>query len=509
MPYETIGRRLTSDNAGAISGAHSIAESFHRRSQERPDAPAVVWRDTVTSYRQLADHVSRARQQLAAMPDGPTGVLLDKSPNAIALVLALLGSGRPVVAPSPDLTADTLTTLFRQAGCAAVLATTDPPPAGLAMPVHAVESTAGPVAVGEPQTPAVTSFMFTTSGSTGLPKVVPLSTAAVGRFVRWAAERFEIGPGRTVLSYAPFNFDLSLLDVWTTLSTGGCVVLVESELATRPGHLYRLLRRHRVQVVQAVPMLFQLLLGHRDRAPLPDVTHVISTGDALPPRCLAQLPELFPRARLHNVYGCTETNDSFVYEIPAGPPVGELPIGQPIAGVHAIVVDEHGHPLTGPGRGELHVSTPFQATGYLDPALDAGRFVPGPDGVPLFRSGDLVDRRPDGALFLAGRTDHVVKVRGVRVSTQEVERVLAEHPDVCAVAVVAMPDPVAGSTLHAVVQRRDSSVLDSLRLRQFCAQRLPRSSIPSAIRLLDQPLPRTSTGKPDRHRIRCSMTEED
>ena len=102
--------------------------------------------------------------------------------------------------------------------------------------------------------------MLTTSGSTGLPKIVPLTVGAVDHFTDWAAAQFEIGPGTNVANYAPLNFDLCLLDIWTTLKHGGCVVMVDQDRATHGGYLADLLADNEVNVVQAVPMLYRLLI---------------------------------------------------------------------------------------------------------------------------------------------------------------------------------------------------------------------------------------------------------
>ena len=142
---------------------------------------------------------------------------------------------------------------------------------------------------------------------------MPITFGAITRFAAWAAERFEIEPGTPVLSYCGLNFDLSILEVWTTLLHGGCVVLVAAEDATRPDQLRDLVLEHDVEVLQGVPMLTSLLVEAGTE--LPSVRHVILTGDATPPTLLAQLPGPFTNARFSNVYGCTETNDSFVHEI--------------------------------------------------------------------------------------------------------------------------------------------------------------------------------------------------
>jgi acyl-coenzyme A synthetase/AMP-(fatty) acid ligase len=358
------------------------------------------------------------------------------------------------------------------------------------------------------------TLMLTTSGSTGVPKIVPLSLPAIDRFTDWAGARFGINNGTTVLSYAPLNFDLSLLDVWTTLKHGGCVALVDQDRATNARYLVDLLTTNAVHVVQAVPMLYRLLIdatrdsGHR----LESVRHVIFTGDSIPLGTLEALPALFPQARFYNVYGSTETNDSFIHEIDASH-VGArhpIPIGQPIEGVNALVINDEGCVVEGPGTGELWTATPFQTRGYLTEALNDSKFVSyrseaGPK--TYFRTGDIVQRHGDGSITLEGRTDSYVKVRGVRISTQAVEQVILEHDQVLEVAVVAVPDDVAGNRLHAVVRKDEAGQLNSLSLRQHCARSLDRAAIPSMIHIVTTPLPKTPTGKIDRQRS-LSIQEE-
>ncbi|MGH2706711.1 MAG: AMP-binding protein, partial [Actinomycetota bacterium] len=332
-------------------------------------------------------------------------------------------------------------------------------------------------------------------------------------FTDWAGDRFDIRAGKTVLNYAPLNFDLCLLDIWATLKLGGSAVLVDPQRATNAGYLLDLLASREVHVIQAVPMLYRLLVdatresGQRFDA----VEHVIFTGYSIPSRTLMELPRLFGRARLYNVYGCTETNDSFLHEV-EGPvsPGAPIPLGQPLPGVQALIVGEDDKVLEGVGTGELLVMTPFQAHGYTDRALNDSKFVGHPEGrdrLRYFRSGDLVRRHEDGSLTLEGRKDFLVKVRGVGVNMGEIERVLLEHGQVVEAAVVAVPDPLAGHRLHALVRRASSSALNSLVLRQHCAERLARAAIPSTLQIVEDPLPRTSTGKVDRKVIERTRTK--
>lgn len=484
-----------------MTDAPRFGHAFAGHVRRTPEATALIWQDREISYAGLAELARHQVRMLDGIPPGePVGILAAKSPDAVALVLACLLRGRRFLLPSPALAEDTLAELFTRAGCRTVLRTADltPPDDRAGVPELPVGGT-GSDEIG---------FMLTTSGSTGLPKIVPLPHRAVDAFTAWAGAEFDIGPGRTVLNYAPLNFDLCLLDIWTALAHGGRVVLVDTDRAVHGRHLLELLLRYRPDVVQAVPMFFGLVLdavrgadAPADLSALAGTAHVMVTGDVIGERTLAGLATLFPRARLANIYGCTETNDSFMAVLPPGTPQHPPPLGRPLPGVGALIADDTGRPLDGPGSGELYVSTPFQSTGYLGGTRDADRFGPHPAGADdrtWFRTGDLVRRDADGEVWLIGRTDFQVKVRGVAINTAEVEAVLLDHPQVLEAAVSARADPVLGRQLVAAVRRRAGSGLNSLSIRRHCAHRLPRAAVPSQLRIVDEPLPRTSTGKVDR-----------
>ncbi|MER7757601.1 AMP-binding protein [Kitasatospora sp. NPDC097643] len=494
----------------------ALPDAILAHARRRPHAPALLWHDQAVTYRELLDTAETERARLNALDLAPgevVGLLAAKSPAAIALVLACLLERRPFLLPSPQLAPALLTALFTQAGARHLLTphdqTTTPLPA------------APPPTTPRPTLAAGTSFMLTTSGSTDLPKIVPLALSAVDRFTTWAHDTFDLGPGRVVANYAPLNFDLCLLDVWATLAAGGTVLLIDPAHALNARHLLTQLRRHRPHVLQAVPLCYALLAqaattangggdsggdggGDGGGVVLDSVEHAAFTGDAIDARTLAALPALLPGAALYNIYGCTETNDSFLHRLDPLDATAALPlpIGTPLPGVHTLIAGPDGTPVTGAGAGELYVSTPFQTAGYLDRARDAGRFTTTPGGAGegrrWFRTGDLVTRDDTGRLHLTGRSDFQVKIRGVAVNTAEVERVLLAHPDVLEAAVAASSDPLTGKRLHAAVQRTAHSALNTLVLREHLARNLPRAAVPERLAIQDTPLPKTPTGKVDR-----------
>jgi acyl-coenzyme A synthetase/AMP-(fatty) acid ligase len=462
-----------------------FARSFLRHARRSPAAPALFCSaerpvDGAVSYGSLAALAEAAQAPLRVLPPGPVAVTGPKSPGVIAAILACLADARPVLLPPAGLSPAALAGLCERAAAVGTLdgggrVTAFGPAAGTA-------GGGGRVTSRGPADPLLADacFVLTTSGSTGTPKLVPLPASGVDRFVSWAARQFSIEPGTVVLNYAPLNFDLCLLDIWATLARGGCAVLVDPGRAAWPGYLSGLVAVAGPAVVQGVPMLYQVLSEAGSR--VASARHVILTGDHAPPALTSRLPDLFPAARCYNVYGCTETNDSFLHEFDPREVGGlaALPIGQPLPGAHAQVSDD----------GELLVRTPFQARGYLGGDA-AGRFAGA-----WYRTGDLV-RREDGLLYLAGRNDFQVKVRGTRVNLQQVEQALTGAAGVLEAAAVAVRGG-DGTRIHLVVRGHG---LTPLTARALCAERLPTAMIPASIQVVTAPLPRTGTGKVDRNQI--------
>ncbi|MFP8959506.1 AMP-binding protein [Streptomyces nanhaiensis] len=481
--------------------SRSFVELFAEQARTRPDAPALSWHGRVLRYAELAAWADAAHAELVSLriADGaPVCVPARKSPETVALLIACFRAGRRVLLPSAGLGPQALASLCSRAGCTHVLSAGEGGPGG---PPAVVSRPSGAAPGGGGDLPPGAGLLLTTSGSTGTPKTVVLDSSGADRFMSWAAGRFGIGPGTRVLNYAPLNFDLCLLDVWATLAAGGCAELVDPDHGVDGVRLADLCVSRAPHVLQAVPLFFRLVTEVAAVRGLvfPEARDVLLTGDAAPPGLLERIAATFPAARLWNVYGCTETNDSFLHritpeEIGSG---GAVPIGGPVDGVAARIVDADGRTVTGAGSGELMVATPFQAHGYLGRTPDGERWRDG-----WFRTGDLVRRDERGLVFLTGRGDHQVKVRGVRTNLAEVERVVMDHPQVGEAAVLAVPDAAGDNVLHAVVRRTPGSGLNSLGLRVHCAAALPRTAIPAVFEITDEPLPVTSTGKVDRNALR-------
>ena len=480
-----------------------------------PNDLAIRTDTTAWTYAQLWSWMNRYKAALAnfALPRGvAVAVTAHKTVDTLALMLALGNQGHTPLAVSPGLGLTVKPIMFASAGVFCELAAGsdhDYPEVIVEVPSD-LQADAVPSAYAADTCP----LLLTTSGSTGIPKVVELSAEGINAFIHWGAEYFQLTRGSRVLSYAPLNFDLSLLEMWAPLALGATVILTDTARATQADYLRALVENQQPDLIQAVPMFYNLLCPVDDANDmvLDDVRHIIFTGDTTPKGLRERVAVTFPQATFHNVYGCTETNDSFVYSGDALAIVRHerLPLGGPVTGVAYRIVTEDGTELVGTGEGELHTSTPFLAHGYTDPSLTANAFYRERDGYcTYYRTGDRVARDEYGQLTLLGRNDFIVKVRGVRTNLQDIEQVLAKMPIVKNAVVIPVNDEIAGVVLHAVIEPTQGQKLDGMAMRLFCAQHLPQTSVPRRFHLHESPLPTTSTGKPDRKAIALSIQPQE
>ncbi len=484
-----------------------LLNSLSNSAAHFPDNVAIVTDTTAWNYKQLWSRIARfesALTEIALPAHVAVAVTAHKTVDTLALMLALGKQGHTPLAVSPTLGSMVKPMMYNTARVYCELAAANIsgwPVVNLVAPDKR-QANAIPDA-----DPANTyPLMLTTSGSTGIPKVVKLRAEGVSAFFNWGAGYFQLTRGSRVLSYAPLNFDLSLLEIWTPLAKGATVILADTARVTQTDYLQALIRHSRPDLIQAVPMFYSLLCPDSNsyNGVMDEVRHVVFTGDTTPQKLRERVATRFPQATFHNVYGCTETNNSFVYSADAQTIVRHerLPLGRPINGASYRIMTDDGVELDGAGEGELHTSTPFLAHGYTDPKLTANVFYTEYGShSPYYRTGDRVVRDELGQLTLVGRNDFIVKVRGVRTNTLEIEQILAKMPTVKNAVVVPVNDETCGAVLHAVVEPMQDQIPDGLTMRMFCAQHLPQTTIPRHFHLHKNPLPTTSTGKTDRNSI--------
>jgi amino acid adenylation domain-containing protein len=347
-------------------------------------------------------------------------------------------------------------------------------------------------------------YVMFTSGSEGVPKGAAVPHRVLANLVHWQVERSALPPGAVTAQFAPWSFDVSAQEIFATLGAGGSLVILSEDERRDPALLWRRVRADGVRRLFLPPAALAGFAAAAPAAVPGSLTELNVAGEPLRlDRELAALLERAPHLRLHNQYGPAETH--VVTEHPVTDPAVRLPpVGRPVPGATAHVLDDRYRPVPIGSPGELHLGGPAVGRGYLHrPDLTAARFVPDPftaiPGGRLYRTGDRARWRFDGTLELLGRVDDQVKIRGFRVEPGEIEAAIRAHPDVAAAAVTARGAPPR-RTLCASVVPAGGAAVDPAGLRAHLRTVLPDHLVPAVIQTVDR-LPLTPSGKIDRRAV--------
>ncbi|MET0233005.1 MAG: amino acid adenylation domain-containing protein [Kibdelosporangium sp.] len=481
---------------GTAHDARTVHDCFSATARQCPHRSALITDDQVLTYAELHRWMLAVAAAIPDVrPDDVVGLCAGRSPAMVAGMLGILRAGGAYLPLDPRLPDLRLVRLIEDSATRVVLVDAvraprlrELAPEGVRVlvvpdePAGAIEPTSRPV------TGSQLAYVIYTSGSTGEPKGVMIEHHSA---VAMAHDPFTaVRPGDVFCQLAPLLADPSAFEIWTPLLNGAALVLPpEGDLTVH--EIGEQLVRHEVTVLRLVAPLFALVVDTNVDA-LRGLRMIISGGDRASEQAVRKALAELSGCTVVNAYGPTETTVlALVHPMTAYDDVWpSVPIGRPLAGVTAHIVDEHGEPAD---EGELRLGGTHVGRGYLGrPDLTADRFVE-TDGERMYRTGDRVRRLPDGTVEFLGRLDGQVKIRGFRVEPGEAETVLAGHPSVAEAAVVARHDH-----LEAFVRPRVRT--ETGELRGYLAERLPDYLVPTVIAQVDS-FPRLGNGKLDRRAL--------
>jgi acyl-coenzyme A synthetase/AMP-(fatty) acid ligase/acyl carrier protein len=301
----------------------------------------------------------------------------------------------------------------------------------------------------------------------------------------------------------------SLTEVWATLLAGGTLVVLDEETLRDPFELVAALADHRVTTFYAVPSLLRTILEAfpelQER--VPDLRLLVLSGEPLTPELVRKLGEALPRVTIANVYGATEAADASAAEHADLIGRDRIPIGRPLSNMRVYVLDDRLRLCASGVEGTLYAEGPSVATGYWrDACLTAAKFLPSPysekPGARMYCLGDRGRRLADGSLEYLRRQDGQIKLRGLRIETEEIERVIEQRAGVAAACVVAVPTDANENALVAYVKVEQDARVDRASVVSHIKLHLPDYMHPNAVVLCDS-LPHTTSGKVDRENLRA------
>ncbi|MFD5826747.1 amino acid adenylation domain-containing protein [Lentzea sp. NPDC060358] len=487
------------ERAELVTTAEATAGTVHglfaAQAARTPDAVALVAGDTAITYSRLDADAEGMAGFLVSRGVGRgdvVGVHIGRGVEMATALLAVLKAGAAYLVLDVDFPPARLASMVASLPVRLVL--TDRPFAAGAPVVALDDVTPMPCTAAETGPDDLACVMFT-SGSTGAAKAAAAPHGAVTGTLA-GQEYAGFGPGEVWLQCASVSWDAFATQLFGPLLSGGTSVLHPGQRA-EPAVIADLVVRHGVTVLDASASLFNHLWDS-----YPDIfaglRWALTGGEAASAAHVRAVLAAVPGIGVVNGYGPVESMGfTTSFTVPPGWDGAAVPIGTPLRGKGAVVLDHRLSPAPTGAAGELYVSGAGLAHGYLGrPGLTAERFVASPfvPGARLYRTGDLVRRRADGTLTYLGRADDQVKIRGFRVEPAEVEAVLTAHPDVTAATVVAREDGPGGTRLVAYVVGTAGG------LREFARDRLPEHMVPAAFVELDE-FPLTPNGKLDRRAL--------
>jgi amino acid adenylation domain-containing protein len=498
-----------------------LHELFEERAARTPERTAVRCGVDHLTYRELnarANRLARTLRQAGVAPDDRVGLCVERGAGMIAALLGILKAGGAYVPLSADHPKARLA--IQLAGAAALVTEEQFLPAlpKFAGPTICVDRGASWETQPSTNLETLTTsenlcYVIYTSGSTGVPKGVAVrhrNLVNYACFIQRFLELDRYPDGLDFATVSTLSADLGNTAIFPSLLSGGCLHIVQQDVATDPQQMSDSFSRYPVDVLKIVPSHLEALLDAGGGAGVLPRRYLILGGEALSRELAARITALAPACEIINHYGPTETTvgslalrlRDYDWKAPAN---HGIPIGRPIANTRAYILDARQQPVPPGVTGELYLAGDGVAAGYIgQPELTAERFVAEPfagDGAArMYKTGDRARYLADGNVEFLGRSDDQVKIRGFRIELGEIEAVLSGHPGVRRAVALARENDRGDKYLVAYVTGSAHAELDAEDLRTYAGEHLPEYMLPGTIVVLPK-LPLSANGKVDRQAL--------
>ncbi len=447
---------------------NNLISRFLDQGSTQPNHTAFIQEQRKISYQELAGNVTSIANYFSKQAQGNQriAILLERGIDAATAILACLHNGFCYVPLDINNPAQRLNYIIEDANVLFVIGQGNRltwldnhhqwldidnllKSKNTAMPAKSVNSE------------SLAAILYT-SGSTGNPKGVALSHRAIANFTLWAGETFHIDSKDTIASLAPFYFDLSTFDLFTSLCQGAAVNFMPPRLTLSPSQLTSWLKENNITIWYTVPSLlgFIALKGGLETTSLPQLKTIMFAGEVFPTPQLIKLTQLLPDVDFYNLYGPTETNVCCYWPVDRKHlnPDTAIPIGIPACGAELKI---------NPIIEELQVKSINNLSGYWQQGQLATRHRQN----DFYDTGDKVSINANGEYCYHGRLDRMLKCSGFRVEPAEIERVINNHPGVEQCVIIGINDSTSGQRPAAAIILKKGAELSEI--NKFIRQQLP------------------------------------
>ncbi len=518
-PVATSGTPHTAPGWNATAFHYPSTNALHELVQEQaektPDAVAVVDGHITLSYNELNQQANQLAHYLISLGisrNTPVAVCLERSVEMSIVLLAILKAGGCYVPLATDIPIERLRFICSDTAAKVLISTQ---PVDLANINHVKQLLMGNktpwqgCAIDNPplinQGEDIFNIIYT-SGSTGNPKGVMVPHQGIINRLRWMQEEYALDTNDRIAQKTPYNFDVSVWELFWPLITGSSLYYAKPEGHKDPEYLRDFIKQYHISILHFVPSMLGLFLQTPDIDSCHSIGKVFTSGEALQHQHNEAFFVKLPKAELHNLYGPTEASiDVSFYKCHPNDSHKSIPIGKPIHNTQLHILDQQLQPLPLGAAGELYIGGIGLASGYWNqPELTQKAFIDNPwfaKGHPskkLYKTGDVARYLPNGDIEYLGRNDHQVKIRGFRIELGEIETQLRKINGVSE-AIVINRDVNGSSQLIAYIVSQQP-LLDNAAYASLLKQHLPEYMLPTAYCAIDQ-VPLSANGKIDRKQL--------